>query len=496
MSENEQANEIVDGSQFADLDRHAEIKRDADSRSEIIEAVPTIFMRGVLYLFVAVVFICIAIAIIAEVHVVVKASGSIIPEGQNMFVEAQESGVVQTIHVSPGEQLKKGQILLTLQRNQSKVDLASLERKLILETERKVNLEKSNKIIRSVVGNPEILIKREISEFINAGTALTQINAVRASRQVLDRAKEEFKIFLEKQKKLGKSQIAVARDSENRLQKNLAIQRQSLKGRTESLKSKQDELAQVRALAERRIVPQSQVSSARDAVISAESQLNSQRQQISQTELEISKTRLRVSNLGSELNQQETLKRDSLSKAQLSYDQLLATLSNSIAENMRALNASNAEIRNFENNIVLQKGQIQKLTIISPIDGMLTQLNFPSVGMTVGKGARVGTIIPKDANPIVQVRVKNKDIAFVKVGTPARVKIDAYPFRQFGTVPAHVERVYPVPDKQEFAVRLVLEKLTINVRERKVPLEPGLTVNVDLLTEKRRLIQLLFKKTN
>ena len=92
------------------------------------------------------------------------------------------------------------------------------------------------------------------------------------------------------------------------------------------------------------------------------------------------------------------------------------------------------------------------------------------------------------------VEVKNKDIAGVQEGIGARVKVNAYPFRQYGTVPAEVTRVFPRLDTPSFYVRLRLERNFIKVNGKPVTLEPGLDVEVDLLTQRKRILQLIFNK--
>ena len=154
----------------------------------------------------------------------------------------------------------------------------------------------------------------------------------------------------------------------------------------------------------------------------------------------------------------------------------------------------NAEIANFQNKLNLQKMQIDQLRITSPVDGTITGLGFQTTGRIVSTGNMIATIVPHNARPIVVAIVANKDVAFVREDIAARVKVDAYPYRQFGSIPAKVVKIYPRPDRPEFAVRLELEKATLKVRGEAVALRPGLTVEVDLLTDRRRIIELILKK--
>jgi multidrug efflux pump subunit AcrA (membrane-fusion protein) len=160
----------------------------------------------------------------------------------------------------------------------------------------------------------------------------------------------------------------------------------------------------------------------------------------------------------------------------------------------QAIKSSEAKISEIKGRLRLQEDTINKLTIKSPVNGEITGLKFNSKGQLVGAGSRVAVIIPTDVRPIIMLTVPNKDIAGVREGIDARVKVVAYPFRQYGTVKATVTRVFPMLDKPFFNVRLRLEKKFINVNGKPAPLEPGLDVNVDLLTERKRILELIFKK--
>ena len=262
------------------------------------------------------------------------------------------------------------------------------------------------------------------------------------------------------------------------------------------LERRRKDLKQTEDLAEQRIVPITQVNVARDSMITAQGNVISQRQAINEAELEISRARLAVANLRSDLAKREKELRDSLEREKAAVSQALADLASSVTTFANTANAVNAEIANFQNKLNLQQMQIDHLKITSPVNGTVTALGFQTTGRIVSTGNMIATIVPDNARPIVVAIIANKDVAFVRKDIEARVKVDAYPFRQFGSIPAKVLKIYPKPDRPEFAVRLELEKSTLKVRGQPVALQPGLTVEVDLLTDKRRIIELILKKMN
>ena len=237
-----------------------------------------------------------------------------------------------------------------------------------------------------------------------------------------------------------------------------------------------------------------ELNAARDALLNAQNTVNEQKRTLSDTRLEINRAIIEINNLE---NRFQTTRRDlknQIDEAELAFEKAISDLGSSTTSFQKVIDISEASIAEIRGKLRLQENSIQKLVIRSPVNGEITALNFNSRGQLVGKGARVAVIVPTDVRPIILVTVANKDIAGIREGISARVKVIAYPFRQYGTVKAKVTRVFPQPDKPAFNVRLRLEENFINVNGNPVPLEPGLSVDVDLLTERKRILELIFKK--
>lgn len=96
---------------------------------------------------------------------------------------------------------------------------------------------------------------------------------------------------------------------------------------------------------------------------------------------------------------------------------------------------------------------------------------------------------------IVKATVPNKDVGFVKVGMAARIKVDAYPFGHFGSVPARVRQIVPkVGNEDNFTMTLELLQDSIKADEHEIQLFPGLAVQAEVQTKNQRLFELLFSK--
>jgi multidrug efflux pump subunit AcrA (membrane-fusion protein) len=81
-------------------------------------------------------------------------------------------------------------------------------------------------------------------------------------------------------------------------------------------------------------------------------------------------------------------------------------------------------------------------------------------------------------------------------GQEAEIKLDAFQYTKYGTIPGTVVWVSrdAVPDEKLgllYPVRVALARTHVDVGPRKVNLGPGLSAEVEIKTEKRRVIEYL-----
>jgi multidrug resistance efflux pump len=132
-------------------------------------------------------------------------------------------------------------------------------------------------------------------------------------------------------------------------------------------------------------------------------------------------------------------------------------------------------------------------SVTSPVAGILADLKINGTGSLISAGSPVATVVPESEPLALMVQVANKDIGLVHPGTGAQIKVDAFPFQQYGTIPAEVVRVLPnVTKDNTFPVRLRLLKSALSNGSSHVNVFPGLNVQADLITSRQRLISLLF----
>jgi hemolysin D len=156
----------------------------------------------------------------------------------------------------------------------------------------------------------------------------------------------------------------------------------------------------------------------------------------------------------------------------------------------------------------------QAKRITAPVDGTVQQLGLHTLGGIVQPGQQLMAIVPDDNGIEIEAMVQNQDIGFVHEGEEAVVKLEAFPFTRYGTVPGKIKIVSEdavsnpsASSKSQgtdsdnasneaqspllYTARVMLDRSTIDVDGKPVKLTPGMAATVEIKTGKRRLIEFL-----
>lgn len=87
--------------------------------------------------------------------------------------------------------------------------------------------------------------------------------------------------------------------------------------------------------------------------------------------------------------------------------------------------------------------QSSRREIRSPIDGIVKNLRYHTVGGVVKPGEPIMEIVPSDENLIVEVNLNPVDVGYVRVGQPAVVKVTSYDFVRYGGLEGKVINIAP-----------------------------------------------------
>ena len=139
--------------------------------------------------------------------------------------------------------------------------------------------------------------------------------------------------------------------------------------------------------------------------------------------------------------------------------------------------------------------RVDKSQVKSPVRGRVQRLLANTVGGVVQPGKDLVEIVPLDDTLVLEAKVVPKDIAFIHPGQEANVKFTAYDFSIYGGLTAKVENISPdtVVDERGNAFYLVRVRTAQPNFSEKMPIIPGMTAEVDILTGNKTVMSYLLK---
>lgn len=139
--------------------------------------------------------------------------------------------------------------------------------------------------------------------------------------------------------------------------------------------------------------------------------------------------------------------------------------------------------------------RVDKAQVKSPVRGRVQRLLANTVGGVVQPGKDIVEIVPLDDTLVLEARVQPRDIAFILPGQHAMVKFSAYDFSIYGGLDAKVENISPdtVVDEKGNAFYVVRVRTNRPDFGDKLPVIPGMTAEVDILTGQKTVLSYLLK---
>ena len=139
--------------------------------------------------------------------------------------------------------------------------------------------------------------------------------------------------------------------------------------------------------------------------------------------------------------------------------------------------------------------KVKLAEIRSPVKGTVKRLLFNTVGGVVLPGKDILEIVPLNEALILEARIKPADIAFLRPGQVASVKLTAYDYSRYGGMTGTVEQISAdtITDEKGNPFYLVRVKTDKASFSETLPIIPGMVAQIDILTGKKSVISYLFR---
>ena len=159
------------------------------------------------------------------------------------------------------------------------------------------------------------------------------------------------------------------------------------------------------------------------------------------------------------------------------------------------------QINKFEARLVGDQDKVEKTTILSPVDGIIKQLNYNTIGGVVQSGAELIEIVPSNDALVVEAKIEPKDIAFINPSQKAIIKITAYDFGIYGGLEGKIVEISAdtivdkdsKDDKSYYRVLVKTNKNFLEKNGKQYPIIPGMIASVDIVTGKKTILDFILK---
>ena len=263
------------------------------------------------------------------------------------------------------------------------------------------------------------------------------------------------------------SRVSALRSSAEQRRREAAEAAQTINSLSQSLALAQENVNRLAPLAAKNIVPQTELATAQREVIDLRGRIAAAREQQGRAMAAVAEANSQASEASF------TFRQDALNER--------SQVAQKLAVNEESLRgARGRELR-------------------SPVDGVVNDVQVTTIGGFVQPGQKVMEVVPLGDKLLVETRVKPGDIAFIKVGDKALIKVTAYDFSIYGGLSGRVvqvsaDSIYDEVEKQAyFNVIVETDKAYLEASGRRLPITPGMITDTEIITGRKSVLSYLLK---
>lgn len=417
-----------------------------------------VWSRSILWIIIGTIILAVVWACFARMDEVIHAKGKLEPRGSVQEVQTPVGGVIEEVLVKEGVVVRTGQPLVRLDRKVAEVEVNSL-------TDQLRSLQAERDFYEAVLGGePQVATPEGLS---SAVANLANEHAALVAEDKLLRAI------------IGSSSDDPVLDADQRAllstellnyEENLKATRQQLEQAREIVEKNRDIWQKFRGLAEKKVASEVEAMA---------------------REVDYIKAMAAVKDLESK---EENLATKFRMDARTRLGENTKGLAQTEADLGRAKLANLQRLAEVESRLAAAKESLTYHLIKSPSDGVVFELISGTPGTVLAAKDIVLKIVPSD-ELIAKVDITNRDIGFVRTGMRAEVEIDSFPKLEFGYIDGEIffigsDALPPteVTPYYTFPAKVSLQRQSLNVGDKEIALQSGMSVSVNLRVRDRRVI--------
>ncbi|MFT5788477.1 MAG: adhesin transport system membrane fusion protein [Shewanella sp.] len=400
-------------------------------------------IKRIIFLITGSVLIMLLWSLFTEVEEISKSKGQVVPLGHRQIIQSRAGGTMASVMVEEGDVVKKGDVLasfVSIDSQSAEEELASKRANLLLRIER----------YESFIDQREA----NFSEFEVEYPQLVKLHTASLGR-------------------MNQERVAMQQLSESDIAKSQA-EIDGLKAEIPPL-SDQIKTAEQTLTMMLSVTAEQAVSKLR--ILESQQKLDSYMRELKSMESKQQVLAKNLLNLEQQLNQKQV------------------TLLKEVGEKRTD---AQAELLGIIARLKSSGSLVSQNTIIAPVDGIIQSIPSSSTGSVIQPGGTVAVIVPMTKTGLMEAKLSPRDIGFVKVGQPVRIKIDAFDYSRYGALDGIVKRISPSTDSDEkggvfYKVQIAIDKPYFSDKPGQFDLLPGMTGEADIVTGDKTVFQYLWK---
>ncbi len=456
----------------------------------IILQQPSTWSRAILWGIVGVASFTVLWASVAKIEEAVPAQGQLQAQSATQPIQAPYGGVVEEIYVKDGQAVKQGDVLVRLDPTAAEADQRSLEQV-------RNSLIRQNQFYRSQLAGAATNVDISQLNLPPEILSLTKNRAALISENQLYQAQltgstggasltPEQRIRIQAGLMESETRAAAARLEVSQLQQQLSQTQAQLASKKSSLAIDEKIYNDLVPLLEEGGVQRVQVTRQEQQVIESRGEVDRLTQEAQRLQYAIAQAQEKLANT------EALSSRDLLDKIATNNKQIAdidSQINKLILDNEKVIAETESKLSQAQLTLKYQE-------LRAPMDGVVFDLKAKGRGFVANSTEPILKIVPNNAL-IAEVYVTNKDIGFVNTGMPVDVRVDSFPFSEFGDIKGKIVTLGSdalPPDETykyyRFPVRVELDRQTIKVDNNEIPLQAGMSVSGNIITRKRSVMSI------
>lgn len=409
-------------------------------------------------------FVCaVAWAAWAEIDKVTVGQGKVVPSSQVQVIQNLEGGLVKEILVREGDSVTQGQQLLLIDDTRFRSDFREREQQVLNLTASVLQLSAS---LTSVIID-ESKSGNDWRESVTLDTNKLAYPPTfeENNKSLVSRQRAEYRQDLNELR----NEISVIDQQVRQKQQDLVEMQARVRNLRNGYNLARDELNITKPLADEGVVPKVEL-------LKLQRQVNDTRRELTSTELKLPALR------------------SAIEEAKLSRIDIAQKFR---SEQQEKLNEAQDRLSSMTESAVGLEDRVNRTVVVSPVNGTVKTLNVNTVGGVIQPGMDIVEIVPTEDTLLVEAKIAPQDIAFLRPDLHAIVKFSAYDFTKYGGLDGTLEHISADTTQDEegnsfYIVRVRTEKTNFG-HDETLPIIPGMTASVDIITGKRTVLDYLLK---